>query len=338
MKNSAFVCGCTGLELSPEERAFYHDARPWGLILFARNCETPEQIRQLIADFRRCIDNPDAPVLIDQEGGRVQRLGAPHWLDLPSAQAIGALGHDHPPTARRAARLHAALIGTQLHALNITINCAPVLDLRYDETHDVIGNRSFGGDPYRIGELGRAACEGYLESGVLPVIKHIPGQGRAASDSHMTLPRIRAGRAELRNSDFLPFVGLADMPIAMTAHVLFEDFDARHPATQSSIVINEIIRAHIGFEGLLLSDDLSMKALTGSLETRAREARTAGCDIVLHCNGVMDEMRAVARGAGGLEGRSLARATAALKRLDIATDVNTNGRAQSAQELEMQRI
>jgi beta-N-acetylhexosaminidase len=309
----ACVFGCAGRALSPEEAAFFRDTRPWGFILFGRNVESPDQLRALTASLRACVDRPDAPVLIDQEGGRVQRMGPPHWRRYPPARAFAAL--PGPPSAQReAARLAARLIAHDLAAVGVDVDCAPVLDVPAPGAHEVIGDRAYADDAERVGALARATAEGLIAGGVLPVIKHIPGHGRAAADSHERLPVVGAGREALESVDFAPFRMLSDMPMAMTAHVLYAAIDPDRPATTSPAVISRIVRGHIGFDGLLISDDLSMKALGGTLTERARGALDAGCDVVLHCNGDRAEMEAVAAGARALAGRAAERAREALAR------------------------
>jgi beta-N-acetylhexosaminidase len=298
MTLSPTIFGCAGKELGAAERGFFASANPLGFILFARNCETPDQIRALVADLRASVGREDAPVLIDQEGGRVARLKPPQWRAAPPAERFGALAERNRAAGLEAARINSHLIGRELAALGIDVDCAPVLDLRLPGAHDIIGDRAFGTTPQRVAELGRAACEGLLAAGVLPVIKHIPGHGRALADSHLELPVVRTSRTELEATDFEPFRRLADMPWAMTAHLVYTAIDPDRPATLSPKVIAEIIRGHIGFDGLLLCDDLSMKALKGDLGDLARQALAAGCDIVLHCNGQMEEMTRIAAAAG----------------------------------------
>jgi beta-N-acetylhexosaminidase len=309
----ACVFGCAGRVLSAEEIAFFRDRRPWGFILFGRNVESPDQVRALIDALRAAINRPDAPVMIDQEGGRVQRLGPPHWRRYPPASAFAAL--PLPPSGQReAARLGARLIAHDLAAVGVDVDCAPVLDIPAPGAHDVIGDRAYADDVERVGVLARAICEGLLAGGVLPVIKHIPGHGRATADSHERLPVVDVSREDLERVDFAPFRMLSDMPMAMTAHVLYAALDATQPATTSRAIISEVVRSEIGFEGLLISDDLSMKALGGGFAERAAASLDAGCDIVLHCNGDLAEMEAVAAGACELEGRAAERARAALAR------------------------
>lgn len=307
----AFICGCSGPVLTRDEIRFLEDAAPWGLILFSRNVEAPEQVRALIAEFRAAVGRL-APVLIDQEGGRVQRLGPPHWRRYPPPARFGALHAIDEEAAEEAVRLNARLIGRDLSGLGISIDCAPLLDLRLAETHAVIGERAFHADPRRVAALGRAACEGLLAAGIVPVVKHMPGHGRATADSHLELPVVAADAKTLRAEDFRPFRQLADMPVAMTAHIVYTSFDRNRPATLSAAIIGEVIRGEIGFDGLLMSDDLSMGALTGTVAERARALFAAGCDMALHCNGRLDEMAAVAEAAPELAGQAARRAAAAL--------------------------
>ncbi|MGQ0741448.1 MAG: beta-N-acetylhexosaminidase [Alphaproteobacteria bacterium] len=316
MPANAAVYGCQGMELLPDERAFFRDARPWGFILFARNCSDRQQLSALCAALRECAGGDRAPIFIDQEGGRVMRLRPPHWRARPSAARIGELHGRDAEQGREAAYLCARLIAHDLREVGVTVNCAPVLDVPVEGAHDVIGDRAYAHDPATVIELGRAAIEGFLDGGVLPVIKHMPGHGRAFADSHHELPRVTTPAEELSASDFVTFRSLNNAPIAMTAHVVYEAFDPQRPATTSPRVIRDVIRGEIGFEGLLVTDDLSMSALEGPLGVRARSALFAGCDVVIHCNGRMDEMKEVASEARPLEGQSLARAEAALAHLD----------------------
>ncbi len=304
---TAAIFGCRGAGLVAEERRFFADVRPVGLILFARNCREPEQVRDLVAVFRDAVGHIDAPVLIDQEGGRVQRLTPPHWRAAPAAAAFAAMARRDLASAVEAAQLNARLIAAELADLGITVNCAPVLDVPQPDAHRIIGDRAFGGDAKMVTALGSAACEGLLAHGVLPVIKHIPGHGRARVDSHQALPRVAAEEKTLAAVDFAPFRALRNMPWAMTAHVVYEALDRGQPATTSARVIAGAIRGVIGFDGVLVSDDIGMKALTGPFEERAASAVAAGCDVVLHCSGAMDEMRSVAAGAGRLRADSRAR-------------------------------
>ncbi len=310
----ASIYGCSGLRLTADEAAFFRDVQPWGFILFKRNVEDPEQVRALVADLRATVGRADAPVLIDQEGGRVQRLGPPHWPRYPNGGAYGQVGGG--AAQRRAiAWLGARLMAHDLAALGINVDCVPVLDVPQPGAHDVIGDRAYGRTVEIVSSLGRAAAEGLIAGGVLPIIKHIPGHGRAGADSHLSLPEVDADYATLDAVDFAPFRALSDMPMAMTAHVVYRAIDAAAPATTSAKAIAEVIRGTIGFDGLLMSDDLSMQALSGSLTERAERSMAAGCDLLLHCNGKMDEMQAVCAGARSLEGRGAERAAAALARL-----------------------
>ncbi|HYU12520.1 MAG TPA: beta-N-acetylhexosaminidase [Stellaceae bacterium] len=287
----AIVLGCAGERLSADERRFFAAVDPLGFVLFRRNCKTPDQVRALVAEFRDAVGRADAPVLIDQEGGRVARLQPPHWQAYPAPARIAALPD---PLAAEAAVLGARLIADDLALLGITVDAIPVLDLPASGADPVIGDRAYGSEPQRVARLGRAVCEGLLAGGVLPIIKHIPGHGRALVDSHRALPRVTADRPLLASSDFAPFRALSAMPWAMTAHIVFEAIDAAAPATFSQPVIDDIIRGDIGFDGVLISDDISMGALAGGLGERTRRALDAGCDLALHCTGVLAEMEEVA--------------------------------------------
>ena len=281
-----------------------------GFILFKRNCESPDQVRSLVLALRETVGRAEAPVLIDQEGGRVARLQPPRWRTYPAAATLGALGGEK---AKEAVRLVARLIADDLAALGITIDCLPVLDVPQPGADPVIGDRAYSSDPVEVARLGRVACEGLLAGGVLPVIKHIPGHGRANIDTHNALPRVTASRAELDATDFAPFRALADMPWAMTAHIVYTAIDAETPATLSLPVIREIIRGNMGFDGVLVSDDLSMNALGGPVGVRAARSLAAGCDLALHCNGNPAEMKDVAASVAPLTAdarRRLVRAAA----------------------------
>lgn len=305
---SASVFGCAGPSLTADEAAFFRAVRPWGFILFGRNIVSPDQVRRLVDDLRDTLGRADAPVLIDQEGGRVARLGPPHWPRRPPGRAYGGLDVE-------VARLGGRLIGEDLRALGVNVDCAPVLDVPTPGAHDIIGDRAYGDAPDAVAVYGRAFAEGLMAAGVAPIMKHIPGHGRAGADSHLALPVVDATLEALDAHDFAPFRALADLPMAMTAHVVFSAVDPERPATTSKAVIDRVIRGMIGFDGLLISDDLSMKALAGDFTGRARDSLAAGCDVVLHCNGDMAEMRRVAEGTGPLHGPAERRALAVLSRL-----------------------
>lgn len=320
---SAAIYGCQGLALSPDEKAFLKDQNPLGFILFARNVENPDQVRALVDDFRASVGRADAPVLIDQEGGRVQRLRPPHWRDAPAGKIFADVAEVDLPRAEEAIKLNCRLIAAELMDLGINVDCAPVLDVPQAGAHDVIGDRALGSDPATVIALGRASADGFLAGGVQPIIKHIPGHGRALVDSHMELPRVDADRGTLEAIDFEPFKALADQPWAMTAHVVYEALDGDNPATTSKTMIDTIIRRQIGFDGLLVSDDLSMKALGGTFESRAERSLAAGCDVVLHCNGEMDEMTAVAKGVAPMTDAALDRYARAVEMAGMPDDFDT---------------
>ncbi len=308
----AFISGCAGTSLSAAEQAFFKEHNPWGLILFARNVDSPDQVRELTRTFRDAVGRADAPVLVDQEGGRVQRLRPPHWRKYPASKLFGDLYKTDEAAGKRAAFLGAQLIAADLSEVGITIDCLPCLDVRFPDTVDAIGDRALSDDPETVAILGREMINGAIAGGVLPVIKHIPGHGRAKVDSHLELPRVTVDKNALEAVDFLPFKALADISLGMTAHLLYESIDPENPGTQSSAVINGIIRDEIGFDGCLMSDDISMKALGGDVSSRSKKIWDAGCDVVLHCNGDMMEMQAVADAAPDLAGRSLERCNLAL--------------------------
>ncbi|MBP7703930.1 MAG: beta-N-acetylhexosaminidase [Caulobacter sp.] len=315
MSRLAAILGCQGPVLTKDEIAFFRDARPWGFILFKRNTVDPEQVRALTEALRETVDDPRAPILIDQEGGRVQRMGPPNWPKYPPGRAYGDLPTNDPLVRREIARLGARLMAHDLLSVGINVDCVPVLDVPAPDGHEIIGDRAYGQDVDTVATLGRAAAEGLIAGGVLPVIKHMPGHGRAMADSHMELPVVGASYDELSERDFAPFRILSDMPMAMSAHVVYEAIDRKRPGTTSRKVIGEVIRRDIGFDGLLMTDDLSMKALKGDFKARAKAALAAGCDVILHCNGDMAEMRAVVEGARKLKGEARRRADAALARL-----------------------
>ena len=312
MNSRAFITGVSGPELNAAEREFIRAERPWGFILFKRNVETPTQVITLVRELRKAAGRPEAPVLIDQEGGRVQRLGPPHWPVYPAGAAFGVLYDIDPDLGLSAARLSARLIAADLIDLGVTVDCLPLADVPVPGADAVIGNRAYGTKPDKVAAIGRAVTEGLEQGGVLPVLKHIPGHGRATADTHFRLPVVDNSRAELERTDFAAFQPLADLPMAMTAHVVFSALDPAHPATTSATIVEQVIRGMIGFQGLLMSDDVSMNALAGSLAERSRAIFAAGCDMVLHCNGKFDEMRQVAAETPELSGKALERARRAL--------------------------
>ncbi len=308
---SSAIYGCLGLSLTEAEKRFFRESDPWGFIIFARNIDNPDQVRALAGDLRAAVGR-NAPILIDQEGGRVARLRPPHWRSYPPGRKYGEVYATSPSDGLTAARIGAQLIALELRDVGVDVDCLPVLDVPVAGAHDVIGDRAYGETPEIVSALGKAAMEGALVGGVLPIIKHIPGHGRAGVDSHEKLPVVDTNRVTLSATDFAPFAAMADAPLAMTAHVIYSAIDDANPATTSPTVISEIIRDEIGFSGALMSDDLSMKALGGSFEDRTKASLDAGCDLVLHCNGDMNEMEAVAKEARALAGTSQARADRAL--------------------------
>jgi beta-N-acetylhexosaminidase len=312
MSTRAFITGVSGLELSAVEREFIRLERPWGFILFKRNVETPAQVIRLVRELRETVADPDAPVLIDQEGGRVQRLGPPNWPVYPPGAVFSTLYDIDPALGLSAARLSARLIAADLLELGVTVDCLPLADIPVAGADAVIGNRAYGTEPGKVAAIARAVTEGLEQGGILPVLKHIPGHGRATADTHFRLPEVDTSQMELERTDFAAFQPLADLPMAMTAHVVFSALDPAHPATTSATIIKQVIRGVIGFQGLLMSDDVSMNALAGSIAERTRAIVTAGCDMVLHCNGKLDEMREVARETPELSGKALERARRAL--------------------------
>ncbi|MBL6951580.1 MAG: beta-N-acetylhexosaminidase [Alphaproteobacteria bacterium] len=303
----AAVFGCAGPVLQPDEAAFFRASNPLGFILFARNCDNPEQIRRLTADLRAAVGRVEAPVLMDHEGGRVQRLPPPQWRKIPPAAIFGRLAQNDIELAEAAVTLNARLMALELADLGVDVDCVPCLDVQDPAGHQVIGDRAFSSDPDVVARLGRAQAEGLRQGGVLPVIKHMPGHGRAQVDSHLEMPVVAASREQLSKQDFRPFTALSDLPLGMTAHLLYPALDPDHPATMSKIIIAEVIRGQMGFDGLLFTDDLSMQALGGDLGQRAAGALAAGCDVALHCNGRGDEMRAVAAVCHGLSAKAQSR-------------------------------
>ncbi len=303
----AYIFGCEGMQLLPSERDFFERVQPWGFILFARNVDNPDQLRALTAELRGAVGR-DVPIFIDQEGGRVARMAGPHWREwLPALDQVALNRRD----ALRTLYLRYRLIADELLAVGIDGNCAPVADIANADTHPILRNRCYGEDVVRVAERAGMVAQALLEGGVLPVVKHIPGQGRANLDSHKELPRVKTKAKELGRTDFMAFEPLAGLPLGMTAHVVYDDIDPDHPATQSPAIIT-LIREQIGFGGLLMTDDLSMQALEGPLTLRARRSLQAGCDMVLHCNGVLEQMEEVAEAAGPLKGQALDRANTAL--------------------------
>jgi beta-N-acetylhexosaminidase len=309
------IFGCSGPVLEAAERGFFRDVQPWGFILFGRNVRDRGQVRALVDALRDTVGDAQAPVLIDQEGGRVARLKPPQWPQRPPQNVFGSLYGKEQKTAAEAAYLNARLIASDLQELGINVDCLPVLDVPAPGGHDIIGDRAFASDPTVVIALGRAVMQGLMEGGVLPVMKHVPGHGRAAADTHLELPHVKAAREELSATDFVTFRSLNTCPMAMTAHVVYDAIDPARPATTSPRVIREVIRGEIGYQGLLMTDDLSMDALSGPISARAKAALFAGCDVVLHCNGRMEEMLGVASEAKPLEGIPQKRAEQALNRL-----------------------
>ncbi|MBV9348285.1 MAG: beta-N-acetylhexosaminidase [Pseudolabrys sp.] len=312
MAPRAFITGLAGPVLSPDEKAFFRESDPWGFILFKRNISAPAQVSELTAALREAVGR-DAPILVDQEGGRVQRLGPPHWPAYPPGATYARIYQRNKTAGLEAARLGARLIAYDLAAVGIDVDCLPLADVPVAGSDAVIGDRAYGTDPEQVAALAGAAAGGLQEGGVLPVLKHLPGHGRATADSHLALPTVDADRATLDRTDFAAFKPLSALPLGMTAHVVFSAIDPKHPATTSATMVREVIRGFIGFQGLLMSDDVSMGALSGTLGERSRAALAAGCDVVLHCNGKREEMDAVAQNSPELAGEAARRADAALK-------------------------
>ena len=308
----AFITGLAGTQLSDAERDFIRAERPWGFILFRRNIDTPAQVAALTNEVRNVLGEADVPILVDQEGGRVQRFRPPNWPLYPAGAAFGQLYDIDPALGLRAARLSAQLIADDLTKVGVTVDCLPLADVPVPGANDVIGDRAYGNDPKKVAALARAVTEGLEQGGILPILKHIPGHGRATADSHLALPVVDTPKNELESIDFAAFKPLADLPMAMTAHVVFSAYDAAHPATTSATMIERVIRGLIGFQGLLMSDDVGMNALAGSIAERTRALLAAGCDMVLACSGESEEMHQVARETPELSGKALARAKAAL--------------------------
>jgi len=311
MAARAFITGLSGLNVSANERAFLREAQPWGLIIFKRNVNTPQQVTELTKSFRDAVSWA-APVLVDQEGGRVQRLGPPHWPIFPPGARYGAIYDRDVASGLAAARLGGHLIAAELSVLGIDVDCLPLADVLVPGGDPVIGDRAYGTEPGKVAAIAGAIAQGLLAGGVLPVLKHLPGHGRASVDSHAKLPVVDTDRATLESTDFAAFRPLASLPLGMTAHVVFSAIDPVAPATTSVTMVREVIRGFIGFRGLLMSDDVSMKALSGTIAERSRAAFAAGCDVVLHCNGDLNEMSAVASQSPELKGEAAQRAAAAL--------------------------
>jgi beta-N-acetylhexosaminidase len=331
MTSRAFITGIAGYALTGEEKSFLKSEKPWGFILFKRNIKSPDQVKALVEELRATLGN-NAPILIDQEGGRVQRLGPPDWPVYPPGAVYDRLYRTDQSAGLKAARLGARLIASDLNALGIDVDCLPLADVPTADGDPVIGDRAYGHEPQQVSAVARAVADGLLAGGVLPVLKHIPGHGRATADSHHKLPVVDAAKMELEQIDFAAFKPLADLPMAMTAHVVFSAIDPIAPATTSATMVREVIRAAIGFEGLLMSDDVSMNALSGSIAERSKASFAAGCDVVLHCNGKLDEMRAVASASPELSGQAKVRAERALaqRRTPEAIDIEEARRAFAA--------
>jgi beta-N-acetylhexosaminidase len=316
----AFITGVAGTTLTPAERSFLRESEPWGLIVFTRNIETPAQVSRLTVSFRDVVGR-DAPVLVDQEGGRVQRLGPPHWPAYPAGAAYGRAYDRDAAAGLKAAYLGARLIAADLAAVGIDVDCLPIADVPVSGADPIIGDRAYGEDAQKVALLARSVADGLLAGGVLPVLKHIPGHGRASADSHGELPVVETDLATLRATDFAAFRPLFDLPLGMTAHVVYTAIDPIAPATTSVTLVRDVIRNWLGFDGLLMSDDVSMGALSGPIEARSRAAISAGCDLVLHCNGKLDEMQDVASAVPVLADAAATRAEAALgRRGQIAND------------------
>jgi beta-N-acetylhexosaminidase len=322
MAARAFITGLEGLTLSPNERSFLRDARPWGLIIFKRNVNTPDQVTELIQSFRGIVGS-EAPVLVDQEGGRVQRLGPPHWPAFPPGARYGEIYDQEPAAGIAAARLAGHLIAADLRPLGIDVDCLPIADVPAAGGDPVIGDRAYGSEPGKVAKIAKAIADGLQAGGVLPVLKHLPGHGRATADSHQRLPVVDTDRATLEAADFAAFKPLAGLPLGMTAHVVFSAIDPVAPATTSVTMVRQVIRGFIGFQGLLMSDDISMNALSGSIAERSRAALAAGCDVVLHCNGNLEEMVAVAAETPELADEAARRADAALAARNAPEEFDT---------------
>ena len=297
------IFGCSGPTLTKDERAFFERVKPAGFILFKRNCDDPDQVRLLVSELKKSVGRGKVPILIDQEGGRVQRLTEPHWRKYPPMAIFGNMAAKDPTLAASALRLNCRLIADDLRRLGINVDCLPVLDVMRDDADPIVGDRAFSRDPDLVAAFGRIVIDALMEGGVLPVVKHLPGHGRATVDSHLALPVVDTPVAKLDRTDFVPFKALNDAPFGMTAHITYSDIDATRPATLSRVVIGRVIRMKMGFSGILMSDDLSMKALSGELGDLTKGAFAAGCDLALHCNGKMDEMQRIAAAALPISGK-----------------------------------
>jgi beta-N-acetylhexosaminidase len=324
------IFGLKGLELSKEEEEFFRSSNPLGFILFARNCQDKVQVLKLVDDLKKTVKHDNPPILIDQEGGRVVRLKPPHFRPCPPAKIFADIAEKDIELAKQAAYLNAFLLGQGLAEFGITVDCAPVADLLIDGAHSIIGDRSYGQDPYQVAELAASMCQGLIDAGIVPIIKHIPGHGRAKVDSHEELPIVEANIPLLKQTDFVPFTELSDAPWAMTAHVVYDAIDALNPGTLSPYIIN-VIREYIGFEGIIVSDDLSMKALGGSYKDRTKGSFNAGCDIVLHCNGEMNEMVEIIEAVPNLNERTK-------KYIDISNKINANKKQIKNAEEDLQKL
>jgi beta-N-acetylhexosaminidase len=307
----AAIYGMEGLELTADERAFFRDAEPAGFILFKRNCGDQQQLLRLTDSLRDLTGRPDLPILIDQEGGRVARMRPPEWPAFPAAERFSNLYLAAPSSAIEAVRSNARALALMLRSVGVNVNALPLLDVRQEGASDIIGDRALGSNPMQVAALGRAVLDGMASAGVVGIVKHIPGHGRALVDSHKELPVVRASAEELE-SDLEPFERLASAPMGMTAHVVYTAWDPGQPASMSPIVISEIIRGRIGFGGLLMSDDIGMSALAGDFGSRAAGVVEAGCDVALHCSGKMDEMAAVAAAVPAMSPEGEARLSRAM--------------------------
>jgi beta-N-acetylhexosaminidase len=311
LSSKAVIFGVSGTELTPREKSFFKESNPAGFILFKRNCADSEQIRKLNSSLRESV-GWHCPILIDQEGGRVQRLGPPNWQQFPPAGKFAKIALEDLEKAKAEVYENAKQIAAELLDLGINVNCAPMADLLFGFSHEIIGDRAFGTDPEIVSILAGYMARGLLDGGVIPILKHIPGHGRAKLDSHEALPRVGASLEKLSRTDFIPFINLNDLPWGMTAHIKYTAIDADNCATESKTII-DIIRNGIGFDGLLLTDDISMKALTGTFTERTEKSLVAGCDIILHCNGDMKEMQEIAAACPSLAGKAKQRFDKSLK-------------------------